>query len=124
MNKVLYHIYHNPRCSKSRKALEILKSNTNNYEIINYLQSSINKEEIRAVIKAKNISKSELIRKKEVAFKDLKLNLDEISTDQIISIICAKPILLERPLLVKYVDNSFVKSVIGRPPEAILTLFD
>ena len=124
MNKVFYHIYHNPRCSKSRKALEILKSNTKNYEIINYLQSSINKEEISAVINAKNISKSDLIRKKEVVFKDLKLNLDDLTLDQMIKVICANPILLERPLLVKYVDNSFVKSVIGRPPEAILTLFD
>ena len=104
--------------------MEILKSNTNNYEIINYLQSSINKEEIRAVINSKNISKNNLIRKKEVVFKDLKLNLDEISTDQIINIIFANPILLERPLLVKYIDHSFVKSLIGRPPEAILTLFD
>ena len=124
MNKVFYHIYHNPRCSKSRKALEILKSNTKNYEIINYLQSSINKEEISAVINTKNISKSDLIRKKEVVFKDLKLNLDDLTVDQMIKVICANPILLERPLLVKYVDNSFVKSVIGRPPEAILTLFD
>ena len=124
MNKVFYHIYHNPRCSKSRKALEILKSNTKNYEIINYLQSSINKEEISAVINTKNISKSDLIRKKEVVFKDLKLNLDDLTVDQMIKVICANPILLERPLLVKYVDNSFVKSVIGRPPESILTLFD
>ena len=124
MNKVFYHIYHNPRCSKSRKALEILKSNTKNYKIINYLQNSINKEEISAVINAKNISKSDLIRKKEVVFKDLKLNLDDLTVDQMIKVICANPILLERPLLVKYVDNSFVKSVIGRPPEAILTLFD
>ena len=71
----MYHIYHNPRCSKSRKALEILKLNTANYKIINYLQNSINKEEIRSVINAKNISKNDLIRKKEVVFKDLKLNL-------------------------------------------------
>ena len=124
MNKVFYHIYHNPRCAKSRKALEILKSNTKNYEIINYLQSSINKEEISAVFNTKNISKSNLIRKKEVVFKDLKLNLDDLTVDQMIKVICANPILLERPLLVKYVDNSFVKSVIGRPPESILSLFD
>jgi len=124
MKKVLYHIYHNPRCSKSRKALEILKLNTENYEIINYLQSSIDKDAIREVINARNISKNDLIRKNEVIFKDLKLNLDELFTDQIIDIICANPILLERPLLIKYVDNSFVKSIIGRPPESILTLFD
>ncbi len=124
MKKVLYHIYHNPRCSKSRNALEILKLNTENYEIINYLQSSIDKDAIREVINASNISKNDLIRKNEVVFKDLKLNLNELFPDQIIDIICANPILLERPLLIKYVDNSFVKSVIGRPPEAILTLFD
>ena len=124
MKRLIYHIYHNPRCSKSRKALEILKLNTENYEIINYLQDSINKEAINAVINAKNISKNDLIRKNEVVFKDLKLNLNELFTDQIIDIICENPILLERPLLIKYVDNSFVKSVIGRPPESILTLFD
>ena len=120
----MYHIYHNPRCSKSRKALEILKLNTENYKIINYLQSSIDKDAIREVINARNISKNDLIRKNEIIFKDLKLNLDELFTDQIIDIICANPILLERPLIIKYVDNTFVKSIIGRPPESILTLFD
>ena len=55
MKKALYHIYHNPRCSKSRKALEILKLNTENYEIINYLQNSIDKDAIREVINARNI---------------------------------------------------------------------
>ena len=120
----MYHIYHNPRCLKSRKALEILKLNTENYEIINYLQSSIDKDAIREVINDRNISKNDLIRKNEVVFKDLKLNLNELFTDQIIDIICENPILLERPLLIKYVDNSFVKSIIGRPPESILTLFD
>ena len=124
MKKALYHIYHNPRCSKSRKALEILKLNTENYEIINYLHSPIDKDAIREVINARNISKNDLISKNEVIFKNLKLNLDELFTDQIIDIICANPILLERPLLIKYVDNSFVKSIIGRPPESILTLFD
>ena len=124
MKKVLYHIYHNPRCSKSRKALEILKLNTENYKIINYLQSSIDKDAIREVINTRNISKNNLIRKNEAIFKDLNLNLDELFTNQIIDIICENPILLERPLLIKYVDSSFVKSVIGRPPEAILTLFD
>ena len=124
MKKILYHIYHNPRCSKSRKALEILKLNTENYEIINYLQSPIVKDSIREVINATNISKNNLIRKNEAIFKDLNLNLDELFTDQIIDIICENPILLERPLLIKYVDSSFVKSVIGRPPEAILSLFD
>ena len=124
MKKFLYHLYHNPRCSKSRKALEILKLNTENYEIINYLQSPIVKDSIREVINATNISKNNLIRKNEAIFKDLNLNLDELFTDQIIDIICENPILLERPLLIKYVDSSFVKSVIGRPPEAILSLFD
>ena len=89
-----------------------------------YLQRSIDKEAIREVINTRNISKNDLIRKNEAIFKDLKLNLDELFTNQIIDIICANPILLERPLLIKYVDNSFVKSIIGRPPESILTLFD
>ena len=71
-----------------------------------------------------NEFKIETDKKNEVIFKDLKLNLDELFTNQIIDIICANPILLERPLLIKYVDNSFVKSIIGRPPESILTLFD
>ena len=120
----MYHIYHNPRCSKSRKALEILKLNTENYKIINYLQSSIDKDAIREVINTRNISMNNLIRKNEAIFKDLNLNLDELFTNQIIDIISENPILLERPLLIKYVDNSFVKSIVGRPPESILTLFD
>lgn len=111
-------IYHNPRCSKSRQALDLLKSQNIDPEIILYLTSPINSEEIKDILKMLNISAREIIRKKESEYIDLGLNDLNISEDEIISAISNNPKLLERPIVV--VDGK--KAAIGRPLENISSI--
>ena len=124
MKQNLYQIYHNSRCSKSRQALELLKSKTKNYKIIKYLEVGIDENDLGAILNSQDISKDELIRKNEITFKNLNLSKHELNEDDIIRLVIANPILLQRPLITKYIGGLLVRSVIGRPPEVVNTLFD
>ena len=124
MTKISYNIYHNPRCSKSRKALEILNSKTKYFKIIKYLENGIDIIELKSILDLNNISKDEIIRTNESSYKELKLTKKDLSNDEIIKYIVKFPILLQRPLISKYQNNKLVQTVIGRPPETVLSLFD
>ena len=124
MKQNLYQIYHNSRCSKSRQALELLKSKTKNYKIIKYLEVGIDENDLGAILNSQDISKDELIRKNEITFKNLNLSKHELNENDIIRLVIANPILLQRPLITKYTGGLLIKSVIGRPPEIVNTLFD
>ena len=124
MTQVSFKIYHNPRCSKSRKVLEIFNSKTKNFKIIKYLEVGIDTIELKSILILNKISKDEIMRKNESSYKELKLSRKDLSTDEIINYIVKFPILLQRPLISKYQNNELVKPVIGRPPETVLNLFD
>jgi len=109
-------IYHNPRCSKSREALQIIVQNNKNPEIIEYLKNPPSEEELKRIVKLLGISARDLLRTTEQAYIDTKL--DESATDeQIIDIICNNPILLQRPIVI-----SGNRAVIGRPPSKVLEI--
>ncbi len=124
MKQNFYKIYHNSRCSKSREALKLLKSKTTNYKVIKYLEVGIDENELLSIIRSKDISKDDLIRKNEITFKNLYVSKIELSKNEIKKLIIENPILLQRPLITKYIDGLLVKSVIGRPPETVNTLFN
>ena len=124
MKQTLYQIYHNSRCSKSRQALELLESKTKNYKIIKYLEVGIDENDLGAILNSQNISKDELIRKNEITFKNLNLSKYELNENDIKKLIITNPILLQRPLITKCSGGLLIKSVIGRPPEIVNTLFD
>ena len=124
MTKICFSIYHNPRCSKSRKALEILNSKTKDFKIIKYLEDGIDIIELKSILNLNKMSKDEIIRKNESSFKELKLTKKDLSKDAIINYIYKFPILLQRPIICKYQNNKLIQSVIGRPPETVLSLFN
>ena len=124
MTKISFNIYHNPRCSKSRKALEILNSKTKEFKIIKYLEDGIDIIELKSILSLNKISKDELIRTNESSYKELKLTKKDLSKDSIINYIYKFPILLQRPIICKYQNNKLIQSVIGRPPEKVLSLFN
>jgi arsenate reductase len=124
MKQVLYHIFHNPRCSKSREALKLLSVKTDDYKIIKYLEVEINKRDLTKIIEQLKISSNNILRKSEKTYKKLKLRNTNLSTDEIVNIILTYPILLQRPIIAKYQNNNLVKTLIGRPPEKILSIFD
>ena len=124
MKEVLYHIYHNPRCSKSREALKLLSLKTDDYKIIKYLEVEINKRDLTKIIEHLKISSNNILRKNEKTYKNLKLSNTNLTINEIVNLILTYPILLQRPIIAKYQNNNLVKTLIGRPPEKILSIFD
>ena len=124
MKQVLYHIFHNPRCSKSREALKLLSVKTDDYKIIKYLEVEINKRDLTKIIKQLKISSNNILRKSEKTYKNLKLSNTNLSIGEIVNLILTYPILLQRPIIAKYQNNNLVKTLIGRPPEEILSILD
>ena len=124
MTKISFSIYHNPKCSKSRKALEILDTKIKDFKIIKYLEDGIDIIELKSIINLNKISKDEIIRTNESSYKVLKLSKKDLSKEAIINYIYRFPILLQRPIICKYQNNKLIQSVIGRPPETVLSLFN
>ncbi|HAT1820341.1 TPA: arsenate reductase (glutaredoxin) [Legionella pneumophila] len=108
-------IYHNPRCSKSRQALEILKNKGFDPIVIEYLKTPLDLEQLK--ILRNHLALEDLVRTNENVFKELGLSLDNEA--QVLDAMVKEPILMQRPIV-----TFKGKSVIGRPPEKVLELFD
>lgn len=114
-----YRFYHNPRCSKSRQALQLLTDKGIEPDIIRYLDDPPNAATFKVLIKKLGLTKAhDLLRTKETEYREAGLSPDSTNT-QVIEALVRHPKLLERPILEK--GNS---AVIGRPPEKILQLLD
>jgi arsenate reductase len=124
MNNDVIKFYHNPRCSKSRQALKLISSQNITLEIIKYLEEGISKLDLENIFNTLEIDKNNFLRKNEKSFKDLNINLNTISTDQLIKLIIENPIIIQRPLAIKYEKDIFINAIIGRPPEMILNLLN
>ena len=109
-------IYHNPRCSKSRQGLEILKNSNNPFEVVKYLEKPFTQEELTELIKLLDIKPIDLVRKNEAIWKE-NYKGKTLSDKEIILAMVNHPRLIERPIVVAY-----GKAIIGRPPEIIKTI--
>lgn len=111
-------IYHNPRCSKSRDTLALIRQQGLEPRIVAYLETPPTSDELRTLLKQLGMADARaLIRKNEAEYKELGLDNPSLSQDAIISAMSAHPRLIERPIVVN--DS---KAVIGRPPENVLTI--
>ena len=111
-------IWHNPRCSKSRAAAQLLEEKGVKAEVVKYLETPPAKEEIAAVLKMLGITARELMRTKEDIYKELGLK-DVEDEEKLIEAMATHPKLIERPVVIK--DG---KAAIGRPIEKIVALID
>jgi len=111
-------IWHNPRCSKSREAMGILEENECETEVVKYLDSKPNKQEIKNILNMIGLGARELMRTKEDIYKELNLK-DENDEGKLIDAMVENPKLIERPIVVK--DK---KAAIGRPIENIIELLE
>jgi arsenate reductase len=110
-------LYHNPRCSKSRGALELLEARGLTPNVVRYLETPLNAAQIKALLGKLGISARQLLRSGEDEYKMLQLADESLSDAQLIDAIAQHPKLMERPIL-----EVGDKAVIGRPPENILEL--
>ncbi len=110
-------IFHNPRCSKSRATLQILRDHEVDLKIIEYLKEPPQAAELDRILTMLGIEPRQIMRKGEPAYKQLALNDQQLTRTQLLEAIVANPILMERPVVC--VGD---KAVIGRPPELVLDL--
>ena len=110
-------LYHNPRCSKSRGALELLEARGLAPTIIRYLETPPDAAQLRELLGKLGIGARALLRTGEGEYKALNLADASLSDEQLIAAMAAHPKLIERPVLV-----AGDKAVIGRPPEKILEI--
>ena len=110
-------IWHNPRCSKSRETLALLKSKGIEPAVREYLQQPPSKAEVETLIDLLGGDAQELIRDGEPDFKALGVKKADLKKADIAKAIAAHPILLQRPIVV-----AGKRAAIGRPPEAVLPL--
>jgi len=109
-------IYHNPRCSKSRQGLAILKDAQVEPEIIDYIKNPISFEELSDILHKLAIPAIDLVRKNEAVWKENFKN-KALSEKEIIEAMVSFPKLMERPIVVHK-----EAAVVGRPPEKIKEL--
>ena len=110
-------LYHNPKCSKSRKALEIIENQNINTKVILYLKDKLTKSMLKQILDLSGLSVRDIIRSNEKEYKDNNLDNLNLSQDEILELIIKHPKLLQRPVLVY--NN---QAIIGCPPEDILRI--
>ena len=111
-------LYHNPRCSKSRGALELLEARGLQPNVVRYLETPPSAAELRDLLGKLGISARQLLRSGEDEYKALGLDDASLSEAQLIDAMTSHPKLIERPIVIRE-----GKAVIGRPPERVLELF-
>nr|WP_314577650.1 arsenate reductase (glutaredoxin) [uncultured Pseudomonas sp.] len=110
-------LYHNPRCSKSRGALELLEGRGLTPTVVRYLETPPDAAQLRDLLGKLGIGARGLLRVGEDEYKTLNLADASLSDEQLIAAMVAHPKLIERPILI-----AGDKAVIGRPPEKILEI--
>jgi len=110
-------LYHNPRCSKSRGALELLNERGIQPRVIAYLETPPSADELRQLLRQLALPARALLRTGEDEYAALGLADPALPDDALIAAMAAHPRLIERPI---FVHNG--RAVIGRPPEQVLTL--
>ncbi len=103
-------LYHNPKYSKSRQALQLLQDSQVDFEIINYVKTPLAVAQIKNLSKKLEMTVGDLLRKKEPEYKDL--GLINQSEEALIQAMHEVPKLMERPIV-----ETSSKAVIGRPTE-------
>ena len=110
-------LYHNPRCSKSRGALELLEARGLTPTVVRYLETPPDAAQLHDLLGKLGIGARDLLRTGEDEYKALNLADASLSEAQLIAAMAAHPKLIERPILI-----AGDKAMIGRPPEKILEI--
>jgi len=108
-------IYHNPRCSKSRQTLELIREEGIEPEIVEYLDTPPSAAELKAILGKLGKSAAEIVRRKEAAEEGI--DVGALNEDQLIAALVQHPRAIERPIVVKG-DAARM----GRPPESVLEI--
>ena len=106
-------IYHNNRCSKSRKALAIVNQLSQDVEVIEYMNHQLLKSDLIQVLKDLKMSPQDLLRKNEADYKE-HVKGKNLNNDQMIDLMLEYPKLIERPIVI-----CEGRAIVARPPEMV-----
>lgn len=107
---------HNPRCSKSRAALELVREAAVEIPVREYLSDPLSVDELRRIVALLGVRPIEIARRGEAVFAELGLS-DDTDDEAVLAAMAAHPILVERPIIVRG-----DRAVIARPPEKVSEL--
>jgi arsenate reductase len=110
-------IYHNPRCSKSREALKLLRDHGVEPKVVEYLVDPPDSKQLDIILKLLDIEPRALMRKKEPEYAAAGLDDPALGRKALIQAMCAHPRLIERPIVLAQ-----DRAVLGRPPEKVLNI--
>ncbi|MGA7802267.1 MAG: arsenate reductase (glutaredoxin) [Gammaproteobacteria bacterium] len=110
-------IYHNPRCSKSRQTLQLLRERGIEPNVVEYLKTPPSADELARLLDMLRMEPRDLMRKKEPEYAEAALDDPGLTRETLIRAMVQRPKLIERPIVVT--DN---KAALGRPPEKILEI--
>ena len=110
-------IYHNPRCSKSRQTLALLKDQGVSPDIVEYLNVPPSAAELTDILARLGMEPRDLMRKGEAAYQEQGLGNESLSREALIQAMADNPILIERPIVL-----AGSKAAIGRPPERVIDI--
>ena len=110
-------IYHNPRCSKSRETLALLRDRGIEPQVIEYLKTPPDRATLEKLLKMLKLEPRDLMRRKEKEYKALGLDDANLDRDALIQAMVDHPKLIERPIVV---HNR--KAALGRPPVQVLEI--
>lgn len=110
-------LIHNPRCSKSRGAKEILEERGIQFDTVDYLKDGLKEKLLSHLPELLNLPYEKIVRVKEDVYIELKLSEKSLTDKEWISVLMKHPVLLERPIFI-HGD----KAIIGRPSELVLEI--
>lgn len=117
MNQTTIKIFHNPSCSKSRQALQLLREREIEPQIVEYIRTPPDAATLSDLLDLLGLEPRELMRQQEKEYKQAGLGDSSLSRDQLIAAMVQHPRIIQRPIVV-----SGNKAAIGRPPEQILEI--
>ncbi len=110
-------IWHNPRCSKSRGTLDLLRERGIEPAVVDYQKTPPSVADIERALQSLGMQPRDILRKDESVYLDLGLENPGLTREQLIEAMAAHPILIERPIV--FANG---KAAIGRPPENVLAI--
>ncbi len=116
MKKIV--VYEKPTCTTCRKVSKLLLEKGVDFEKVNYYINPLSKEKLNSLLKKMDMKPSELLRKNEEKYKELKIKEKNYSEEQILKLMIKYPDLVQRPII-EYGN----KAVLARPPQKLNELF-
>lgn len=112
-------LFHNPKCSTSRAALDAVKQSEAQVDVVQYLKAPLEAQALHDLAAVLEDPVSDLVRR-DKKFAELGLTEADVATeDQVVAVLVEHPVLMQRPILVEHDGATWAKAVIGRPKERI-----